>query len=58
MEERKKFLTVAEVAERLGVSTRTVLRYIERGQLKAKKLPGGSYRILPEDADAALENGP
>jgi excisionase family DNA binding protein len=37
--------TVADVADHLGVSTRTVLRWVERGELKALRLPGGRLRI-------------
>ena len=48
-------MTVAEVAERWHVSVRTVQRYIADGKLKALRLPGGRYRIRPEDADAALD---
>jgi excisionase family DNA binding protein len=34
---------------------RTVQRYITEGKIKAVRLPGGQYRIRPEDADAALD---
>jgi excisionase family DNA binding protein len=36
-------LTVAAVAEDLAVSTRTVLRWIHRGDLRAVRLPGGTW---------------
>ncbi len=49
-----ELLTIAEVAERWKISRRTVERYIQAGKLKAVKLPGGAYRIRPEDAEAAL----
>lgn len=48
-------LTPAQVAEIWQVSLRTVQRYIQDGRLKAIKLPGGYYRVRPEDADAAVE---
>lgn len=39
-------LTTGEVAQRCGVSQRTVIRWIERNELKAYQLPGrGDYRI-------------
>ena len=42
----KKALTTGEVAKYCGVNFRTVIRWIERGQLKAFKLPGrGDNRI-------------
>lgn len=47
-------LTVAEVAELWGISSRTVQRYIADGRLKAIRLPGGHRRVRPEDAEAAL----
>jgi excisionase family DNA binding protein len=40
------FLTVAHVADELGVSTRTVQRWIDRGELPAVRLPGGSVASL------------
>jgi excisionase family DNA binding protein len=39
------YLTAAEVAETLGVSTRSVLRWIDRGDLPAVRLPGGRLRV-------------
>ncbi|MFB9885673.1 response regulator [Balneatrix alpica] len=42
----KRMLTTGEVANYCGVNFRTVIRWIERGQLKAFKLPGrGDNRI-------------
>lgn len=46
------FLTVAEVAADLRVSPRTILRWVEAGDLVALRLPGGRLRI-PETALAA-----
>jgi excisionase family DNA binding protein len=43
------FLTVAAVAEDLGVSPRTILRWVNRGELEALRLPGGRLRI-PQSA--------
>jgi excisionase family DNA binding protein len=56
------FLTVAAVADELGFSPRTVLRWIEAGDLEAVRLPGGRLRI-PQSAwiaflaDHATTNG-
>lgn len=50
-----EFLTPPQVAKLWKVSSRTVYRYIAEGRLRAIKLPGGQYRIRPEDADAAIE---
>jgi len=47
---RKSVLTTGEVAKHCAVHFRTVLRWIERGQLRAYKLPGrGDNRIRIED---------
>lgn len=40
-----RWLTVAEVAEELGVSMRTVHRWISSGDMPAVRLPGGHLRI-------------
>lgn len=39
------FLTVAAVAEEAGFSPRTVLRWVEAGELEAVRFPGGRLRI-------------
>jgi excisionase family DNA binding protein len=39
------FLTVAQVADELGFSPRTILRWIAAGNLQAVRLPGGRLRI-------------
>jgi excisionase family DNA binding protein len=44
----KRWLTLADVAEELDVSTRTVMRWVERGQFPAVVLPGGRRRIHRE----------
>ncbi len=50
MSKAKKSLTTGEVAELCGVNQRTVIRWIERGQLTAYKLPGrGDNRVQPDD---------
>ncbi|BFM17868.1 response regulator [Maricurvus nonylphenolicus] len=48
-------LTTGEAAKYCGVNFRTVIRWIERGKLKAYKLPGrGDHRIQREDFVAFL----
>ena len=49
-----KLLTIEEVAEILRVSTRTVIRYIDSGKLKASKI--GVWRIKQSDVGVFLEN--
>jgi excisionase family DNA binding protein len=46
-----KFFTIAEVAEKLSVSTRTVRRWIERGELVAHHF-GAAVRISDADLRA------
>ncbi len=50
---RSRFLTVAEVASMLRVSTMTVYRLIKGGQLPAARV-GKSYRVSEEDVDRYL----
>lgn len=50
-----EWLATAETARRLGVSTRTVLRLEERGQLKPRRLPSGHRRYLAAEVDALLD---
>jgi excisionase family DNA binding protein len=48
-----QFFTIGEVAEMLRVSTRTVRRWIDRGQLVAHRF-GGAVRIAERDLGAFL----
>jgi excisionase family DNA binding protein len=48
-----KLLTIEEVADILRVSTRTIVRYIESGKLKASKI--GVWRIKESDIHLFLE---
>lgn len=50
---RARFLTVAEVAEMMRVSTMTVYRLIKAGELASVRV-GRSYRIREEDVDAYI----
>jgi excisionase family DNA binding protein len=49
-----RFLTVAEVADLLRVSSMTVYRLIKAGELAAVRV-GKSYRVREADVDAYLE---
>lgn len=50
-----ELLSPQRVATLLGVTDRTVLRYIEDGHLPAVRLPGGRlWRIRRSDVDALL----
>ena len=50
---RARFLTAAEVATLLRVSTMTVYRLIKAGQLPAVRV-GKSYRVREDDVDRYL----
>ncbi|MGH9188716.1 MAG: helix-turn-helix domain-containing protein [Acidimicrobiales bacterium] len=50
---RARFLTVAEVAGLLRVSTMTVYRLIKAGNLAAVRV-GKSYRVREDDVDRYL----
>jgi excisionase family DNA binding protein len=50
-----KLLTVEEVASFLCVSTRTVRRYIARGNLRAIRASRRTIRVRSADLDAFLE---
>jgi excisionase family DNA binding protein len=51
-----RFLTVAEVADSLRVSTMTVYRLIKSGDIRAVRV-GKSYRLTQEDVDEYLAVG-
>ena len=50
-----EYLTTGNVAKNCGVSKVTVLRWIEKGNLSAFKLPGGQNRIHRDDFYAFAE---
>lgn len=50
----QRMLTLVEIATRLGVSRRTVLRWVQEGALPAYRI-GGIIRVRPEDFEAFLE---
>ncbi len=45
----EKILTIKQVAEKIGVCKRTILRYIRDKKLRASKI--GQWRILEKDLD-------
>jgi excisionase family DNA binding protein len=49
-----RLLTAREVADLLGVSTETVLRWVRQGKLPAIKLPGGAVRFREDEVDGWL----
>ena len=55
-EQRARFLTVAEVADILRVSSMTVYRLIKAGDLRALRV-GKSYRLTEDDVDQYLAAG-
>ena len=50
-----RVLRMSEAARRLGVTRRTVLRYVHEGKLPAVQLPSGHYRVRETDLAAAIE---
>ena len=40
-----EWLTTGQAATVIGVSRSTIVRYIESGDLEARRLPGGHWRI-------------
>jgi len=54
-QERNRFMTVAEVAGLMRVSTMTVYRLIKAGDLPAVRV-GKSYRIRETDVDTYLSS--
>jgi excisionase family DNA binding protein len=49
-----RLLTARDVAELVGVSSETVLRWTRRGELPAIRLPGGQLRYDATEVDAWL----
>lgn len=52
--EKKKYLTLEDVAELLGVNYQLIYRLVRAGELPAIRL-GRVYRVTEEDLDAYLE---
>lgn len=53
MAQRARYLTVAEVADIMRVSTMTVYRLIKAGDLPSTRV-GKSYRLAEDDVDRYL----
>ena len=51
----ERLLTAREVAELLGFSRETILRWTRAGELPAIRLPGGKIRYRPDAIEAWLE---
>jgi excisionase family DNA binding protein len=54
-EPRPRSYSTADVARRLGISIPTVQRWVDAGQLKAWKTPGGHRRIDADSAERLFE---
>jgi len=52
-----KFLTLREAAEVLRLSTRTVRKYLKRGEIRGKII-GKRWKFTRVDLDAFFENAP
>lgn len=52
---KSALLTVDDIADRLGVSEKTVRRYMRLGKLEYIRLPGGQLRVEPAAFDAWLD---
>ena len=46
-----EWLSANRAGDLLGVSGRTVVRWIEDGRLKARRTPGGQFRLLRADVE-------
>jgi excisionase family DNA binding protein len=55
--EATDLLTLAEAAEKLRVSRRTLERYMTEGSLPVVRLPSGHRRIRRSDLDALIDGG-
>jgi excisionase family DNA binding protein len=53
-----EFISAREVAEVLGVSQNTVLRWVRLGLVEATKLPGGTYRIPRSELERLKKTPP
>jgi excisionase family DNA binding protein len=51
---REQLLTARDVADRLGLTAETILRYVRAGDLPAIKLPGGAVRVKASKLDEWL----
>lgn len=49
-----EWMTPSEVARLVGYAHVTVLRWIHRGKLPARRSPGGTYRVHRAEAERLL----
>jgi excisionase family DNA binding protein len=56
-EPRERYVTAREVADRLGLSADTILRYYREGRLPGRRMPGTirPVRFLMSEVDAAWD---
>lgn len=54
----RRLISLAEAAETLGVSTKTVRRYIATGDLDAVRLGRRSIRVKTESIDVLIDAHP
>lgn len=58
MNENRRLLKPSEVARRLGVTPRTVAKWLRDGDLKGIKINGWNWRVREEDLNAFIESRP
>lgn len=51
-------LTTSQAAEMLGVTQRTITNYIHSGKIKARRLPGGNFRLERKTVEKILGPSP
>lgn len=54
MEKEFRFYTLNEVSKIIGVTVRTLYRYIDEGKLKARKI-GNKWQVTYKDLEAYIE---
>ncbi len=55
MERGERLLRTGEAAKLLGVSRHSIYRWIEKGLIRAVRLPSGRYRIPESEVRRILE---
>ncbi|WP_396659531.1 MerR family DNA-binding transcriptional regulator [Microbacterium sp.] len=58
MEAMHTYLSIGEVAAKLGVAVSTVRNWDSDGKLRSVRTPGGHRRFLADQVDALLETDP
>ena len=54
----RKYLSIAEAAEHVGVSTKSIRRYVSDGRLRAYRTGPKLLRIMLSDLDAMVTGEP